>query len=52
MPQCLFRSIMECKKNKLLLETSPIYKTHYSEKTMKEKMQMKAELLNGIGFDI
>ena len=40
------------KKNKLLLETSPIYKTHYSEKTMKEKMQMKAELLNGIGFDI
>ena len=39
-------------KNKMLLETAPVYKTHYSQKTMKEKMQMKSELLNGIGFDI
>lgn len=40
-------------KNKKMMEDAPVFNTHYSKKTMEEKMQMRDALINGgIGFDI
>ena len=41
------------KKNKNLFETSPVWDTHYSQKTEAEKQEMRDALLeSGFGFDV
>ena len=41
------------KKNKMLFETSPVWDTHYSQKTEAEKQEMRDALLeSGFGFDV
>lgn len=41
------------KKNKNLFETSPVWDTHYSQKTEAQKQEMRDALLeSGFGFDV
>ena len=47
---CTYDAYME--KNRRLMETNPVYSTHFSQKTDAEKQQMKAELEGRIGFDV
>ena len=47
---CTFDDYIE--KNKKMMETNPVYHTHFSEKTEDEKVNMWRELDGRIGFDI
>lgn len=39
-------------KNRQAMETAPVYRTHYSEKTLEEIKQMQSDLMGGgIGYD-